>query len=641
MSNLKRVLGLKSITLITINSIAGSGLFFIPSIAAYHSGPSSIIAWIILSLIAIYMSMCLGELISMFPSAGGIYEFTKQAYGRFTSFFIGWFAWLIGNVITAMLIVIAVQYLLPFSGNSMLIMKFVISVFWVIIFNAMAYRGMKTSSFMLTTFSLITLFLMIILIIAGYSNINPGNYEPFFIYSSIWDNFSHIFISIFFISVTFFGLESVTFLSEETKNPSKTLPKALVYATIIIAIMSTILVITSLGAVNYKLLGISNAPFTLLASIAFGSVGFDLINLGIYLIIMGSAAVWVVTGPRLLLALTRDKLFIPKFNAIHKEFGTPHRSIIFQCVMTLIFIVVAFLGNGFKTLLSILIPMVLIIMSFTILSLTILRIKKPQLIRHYKAPFGIVGPIIITLFLISLIILWIIYEQNAVSLLILIGSFILIALPIYFLLELYYSPKTIEKTNDAIAYFSYLLEDIIIPKKMRAKILNYLGDIKGKKVMDFGCSVGTMTVPLTKEVGNIGFVYGIESSIKDINIVKKRLLNKNRENYIIFRDQEEYSRIHPYIQKVDAVVSVGLISYVQNLQNILKELNKKLKINGIAVFADYDKMFDVIPNIDWLEDDDLIKKYFKSAGFDVKIEREQGMAWGYVYLIAQKKKEIK
>ena len=160
MGELKRVLGLPAVLLITINSIIGSGMFFLPGIAALYSGPSSIIAWVILAVIAVYTSMCFGELVSMFPTAGGIYEFSKQAYGRFTSFIIGWMAWLVGNITTAMLVVGAIQYLLPIAGVEVTIAKITISIFWVIAFNAMAYRGMKTSSFMLITFSLITLFLI-------------------------------------------------------------------------------------------------------------------------------------------------------------------------------------------------------------------------------------------------------------------------------------------------------------------------------------------------------------------------------------------------------------------------------------------------------------------------------------------------
>ena len=168
----------------------------------------------------------------------------------------------------------------------------------------------------------------------------------------------------------------------------------------------------------------------------------------------------------------------------------------------------------------------------------------------------------------------------------------------------------------------------------------YIGDVYGKRVLDFGCSVGTLTVTLAKMVGQRGFVYAVESSPRNIAITKKRLGKLGVSSYSLIRDEEEYTRIHPDIRYLDAVVSVGLISFVQNLQNVLKELNRKMFVGGKLVFVDYDKLFDVIPNIDWIEDDRLIEDYFTNAGFKAVIERHQGLAWGYVYIFAEKVREV-
>lgn len=640
MGELKRVLGFPSVVFITINSIIGSGIFFLPALGAYYSGPSSILAWIILSIITIYSAYCFGELVSMFPKAGGIYEFSKQAYGRFPSFLIGWGAWIIGNVTTAMLIVGAIQYLLPVSGFQANMIKLGICIFWVIILNTLAYRGMKTSSFMLITFSLISLFVITVLIFTAMFHLSFSNYTPFFIHNGVFENLSYLLLTIFFISETFFGLETVTFLSEETKNPEKVLPKALVLSIIIITTLTILLVVLSLGAVNYEAFGASAAPFTLLIGQYFGKAGTDFLAIGAYLVIMGAAAGWIVSGPRLILALTRDKLFIPKFNVIHKEYGTPHRVIIFQTILTIIFVTLSFFGDGYKTLLSILIPMVLVIMSFAILSVTLLRHRKPDLLRPFKAPFGKTGPVIIVIFYILLIIFWIAVEPNSLNLLFLIGCLMFFAMPVYFLLELYYNPNVIKVTNQSVIYLSYLLEDFIVPKKMRKRVVNHLGDITGKRVLDFGCNAGTMSLILAKAVGENGHVYCVDSSLKELDITKKRLVKKGFKNFETIQEIDEYSRIHNNIKNIDAVVSIGLLSYVQNLNNVLKELNRELVIGGKVVFVDYDKLFDVIPNVEWIEDDKIIEKYFSDAGFKITIERLQGLAWGYVYVYAEKIKTI-
>ncbi|MBI2652417.1 amino acid permease, partial [Candidatus Woesearchaeota archaeon] len=113
MAELKRTLGFWTILSLSIASIMGTGLFFGAGIGSSYSGNASILAWIILSIVAIYISMYFAELVSMYPKAGGIYEFSKHAYNRFFSFLMGWIAWLVGNLTTALLVVAAIDYIIP------------------------------------------------------------------------------------------------------------------------------------------------------------------------------------------------------------------------------------------------------------------------------------------------------------------------------------------------------------------------------------------------------------------------------------------------------------------------------------------------------------------------------------------------
>ncbi|MFH1053964.1 MAG: amino acid permease [Candidatus Woesearchaeota archaeon] len=82
MSGLKKVLSYRTVILITINSIMGTGIFFLPALGAGKAGPASLISWGLMGLISIYIAMCFAELTSMYPSAGGVYEFCKHAYGK-------------------------------------------------------------------------------------------------------------------------------------------------------------------------------------------------------------------------------------------------------------------------------------------------------------------------------------------------------------------------------------------------------------------------------------------------------------------------------------------------------------------------------------------------------------------------------
>ena len=626
MPELKKVLNFPAILLITINSIVGTGIFFLPAVGAKHAGPASIISWAIMAVISIYIAMCFGELTSMFPKAGGVYEFCKHAYGRFASFIIGWATLIAGNITIAMLVVGAIQYLLPFHAP---FVKIPLSLFFIIVFNYIAYKGMKTSAVMLTAFAFITLSAVLGLAIPGAFHIQTGNFMPFFVFPA-----SAIFVTIFFIAETFFGWETATFLAEETKDGEKVMPKALILGTIIIGLISIGFVATSLGSIDWQTFGQSSAPLIDLGKMYYGGIGENIFTILVYLAIIGSVAGWIVSAPRLILAMARDRLFLSQLAKIHPKYNTPHHAIIFQTILSSI---IVFAGAGsYNTLLLLLVPVVLLMYSAVIFSLVVLRFKRPDIKRYYKAPLGKIGPIAIVLVNLALIAYWVIDTPGAVRLLTLGISFILLGIPLYFLLEMYYSPRAVRKTNNILAYLSLLFENILLPRHIRRRTLLLLGNIKNKNVLELGCSVGTLTMHIAEEVGPQGKVYATDISERDIAIAQRRLLRKGHKHVKVIHDRQHMYRIHPNVPKVNAVVSIGNLSYIRRLNEVLKGLNSRLSKGGKICFVDFDKFFDVIPNIEWLSDDNQIKKVFRNAGFYVDVFRRQGFAWKYIFIYGAK-----
>ncbi len=629
MAELKKVLSFRAILLITINSIMGTGIFFLPAVGAKHAGPASIIAWAVISLAAVYISMCFAELTSMFPKAGGVYEFCKQAYGRFPSFLFGWMTLIAGNVTIAMLVVGAIQYLIPFPAT---FLKIGICLFFILVFNYMAYKGMRTSAFMLITFAFITAGTLVSLIIPGLIRLDPSNFTPFFVFPV-----SAILVTIFFIAETFFGWETATFLAEETKDGRKVMPKALIYGTITIAVICMLFVVTSLGVIPWQEFGASKAPLTDLGRMHFGSIGADIFTILVYLSIIGSVAGWVVSAPRLVLALAQDGLFLKQFARVHKKYSTPYKAIIFQTILTSVLVIMGF--GSYQTLLMLLVPLVLVMYSGVLLSVTILRIRRPDIKRYYRAPLGKAGPLLAVGFNIFLLVMWITHEEGAMASVKLGLSFIAIGLPLYLLIEMYYDPKMIVEVNDAFAYIALLTERIYLPHSVRKKMIEMLGDIKGKRVLEYGCNVGTLTLWLAREVGPGGKVYAHSDLIYSPRIARKRII-KEGYNHVEMIVDEEPNRLHPTIPKVDAIVSVGKLSYIQDVKKVLRQMNKRLKKNDKVVFLEYDKFFDIIPNIEWLDSNSRIVEMFRDCGFYVNVFRKQGFAWQYVYIFGKKERDV-
>ena len=576
----------------------------------------------------------------MFPKAGGVYEFGKQTYGRFFSFIIGWVAWLVGNITTVVLIVAGVEYLLP--GNFK-VLKIIISIVFLLILNLIALLGMKESSFMVITFTVISILVIIGVLIPGFFSINPGNYIPFFAGS-----LTPIFVTLFFIAESFFGWEAATYLAEETKNPKKVIPKALLVSTIIVALMSVLLAVTMLGVIKWDVLAKSAAPLRDFSQIAFGNLGFtnikkvmDVISIGVYLTLLGSAAGNIITMPRLLLALARDKLFLKQFTEIHPKFFTPHKAIIFQFFACLLILFIGF--GSYTTLLSLLVPLGLVMYASVLLAIPILRFRKPEIKREFKAPLGKIGPLIIVLFFLTMVVMWATTQEGSGRILGLGGSLVLIGLPLYLLIELYNDPQMITEVNDVLAYLTLFTERINLPKTVQKEIFSLIGDVKGKDVLEFGCGVGTLTTKLAKAVGPAGTVYATSFSQNHLKITQKRTQLKDWDcqetlfgdvKYI--HDLEHTSRVHPDVGKVDVAVSVGTIGYVQEVEKVLKEINQLMPQTGRIVFVDYGDFFHILPNVDWLSTNDKIERVFRNCGFSVQVERKKGLFWNYIFIYGMK-----
>ena len=623
MAELKRVLGFWTTLALAVASIIGTGMFFSISIGSKIAGNGIILAWIILTLVGLYIAAFFGELVAMFPRAGGICEFSKQAYSRFTSFMIGWTAWFLGNMSVALTVVAAIDYIFP--DESKWLLKLSICIAFIILLNVIAYLGIESSAFLLVIFGLITVSLILSIIIPGAFDFHPGNFSPFLAFGA-----SSVALAIFFMAESFFGWESVTYLAEETKNPERTIPKALLIGTLIVGLLGTSLAIVSLGVLKWQFLSEVSAPLSFVVSEIYGTAAVKIAAWGIFVVLMGSAAGGIITMPRLLLALARDKLFIGQLAAVHPRYNTPYKAIIFQTIVSILIFFMAF--GRYEQLLSLVIPLGFLLYFFTVIIVLRLRITKPNYPRPFKVPFATVGTILLCLFFSGMVAFWVLAEPGAAFALSMAVSFVLLGVPIYLLLQIYYDPDEIIRINDFLAYFTLWFENIILPRKVRQQILTLLGEIKGKSVLEFGCSVGTLTTELAERVKPRGQVFATDLSKREILITRRRLYRKGHYHVVVIHDEHQVNRVHPRIPQVDAVVSIGMMGYMQDIKKILKEMHELLPYGGRIVFVDYADFFNVIPNAQWLSNDPLIARIFREAGFSVFVKREKGLFWNYVYV---------
>jgi basic amino acid/polyamine antiporter, APA family len=629
---LKKSLGFFAVCALILTSMIGTSLFFGISTGARYAGTASLFAWLLIGLLTIYVAACFGELISMFPSSGGVYEFTKQAYGRFPSFLIGWMTWIIANIGSAVLVVAALDFLVPGSGSvfiggfavSKAIVKLSAALAIIFFFNYITYRGVQASGTLLLVFALVMLVLLVLLIVPGATHIHPDYYrvaQP--ITPAI------LFIVMFFLVESFFGWEAASFLAEETKDAERTIPRALLWASGIVALLGLLLATVTFGVLPMDVIADNPNPVLALA-FAILPQAVPFIIVGVFLTFIGGVISNTISSPRLLFALARDKLFIEQCTRVHPVHRTPVNAIIFQTIVTVIVVVVAF--GEYSVLLSMLVPIALLMYSVVLLSIPRLRKIKPHHPRPFKVWFGDVGPIVVALFYLCIVVSWFVLTPHAISTLLLIGGFIALSLPIYFFLTMVYNPDAIISISNAAARVNYLLEDVLFPKAVRVEVLDlFRGHFKGKRVVEFGSGVGTFTLHLADEVGPQGRVTAIDFSESNLAILRKRAQRKDAPIELIY-DEHQVNRLHPDITRADIIYSVGFLGYVQDLNKVLREMHGVLVPGGKICFVEYTNFFKVLPDPAIVSDVEKLQKQFADAGFSVAIKKRQGFLWNYLII---------
>jgi len=132
MVKLKRSIGQKTLLFLAVNAIMDTGIFFTPAIGAALAGPASVISWIVMGIVSIIVAFCFAEFISMYPKAGGIYEYIKRSFSEFPSFIVGWIAWIVANITIAMVVAGSINYIFPQID---FYMKILIAVSLILLFN--------------------------------------------------------------------------------------------------------------------------------------------------------------------------------------------------------------------------------------------------------------------------------------------------------------------------------------------------------------------------------------------------------------------------------------------------------------------------------------------------------------------------
>ncbi|MFO7621687.1 MAG: amino acid permease [Bacteroidales bacterium] len=436
---------------IVAGAMIGSGIFIVSADIARNVGSPGwlMIVWVITGIITVIGAISYGELAAMMPHVGGQYVYLREAYNPLVGFLFGWTLFLV--IQCGSIAAVAVAFakftgvLVPWISEKNVLFRIwklnitstqVVAIAMISFLTWLNTRGIVTGKTVLNLFTSTKVIALFGFIAIGFlATKTIGSYEinreVFWQASQTGPDNQVIPIAGFTLIAaigtalvgSLFATDAwynVTYISGEVINPKRNVPLSLFFGTLLV---SVIYLFTNL--IYIKILPLSGSPdgadvlsrgiqfatddrvATSAMSVVFGEYAAIIMAVFIMISTFGCNHGLILSGPRVYYAMARDGLFFRKAGRLNKK-GVPGFAIAVQGVWA----VMLCLSGTYGNLLDYVIFAVLIFFSITILAIFVLRVKRPEIPRPYKA-FGYpVIPAIYILTTLTIMIILLIYKPN-------------------------------------------------------------------------------------------------------------------------------------------------------------------------------------------------------------------------------------
>ena len=332
---LKRAIRLPHATAMVVGIIIGASIFVQPSeiTGQVPSVTSVFLVWLFSGVLTFFGALVCAELASIYTRSGGVYVYLKEAYSPSLGFLWGWaMFWSMHSGIIAAVAVICARYVgffVPLTDAG--IKAVAISV--IAILSAVNYIGVKQGSALQSLLTLGKVIVIVFILLVGF--ILGSKAPEHFAAGEIAQPDSPL--NAFFLAMVaglfaFGGWHMVTYNSEETIDPKKTIPRALLLGILIVTISYI-----ALNAVYMYVLPLDEVASStrIAADAADALVGFGggafMAGIVIFSTLGGLTGI-ILCGPRVYYSMAQDGLLFRWMGKIHIKYKTPCRAIVAQAV---------------------------------------------------------------------------------------------------------------------------------------------------------------------------------------------------------------------------------------------------------------------------------------------------------------------
>jgi basic amino acid/polyamine antiporter, APA family len=454
---MKHELGLLDGTMLVAGSMIGSGIFIVSAdiTRRVDSAGWLILIWLITGFMTLTAAVSYGELSGMFPKAGGQYVYLKEAYNKLIAFLYGWSFF--GVIQTGTIAAVGVAFskfaayiIHPLSEDNILFHSSLVNIsaaqlvaiVVILLLTFINTKGVKTGKIIQNTLTIIKLLSLFGLIIFGL----------FALKADVWHaNWTHAFdmhqlnpngsisnytigaalgaISIAMVGSIFSSdaWNSVTFIAGEMNNPKRNIGLSLFLGTLIVTIIYVSANVMYTGVLSLHDIATADKDRVAVAAshVIFGNAGTYIIAVMIMISTFGCNNGLILSGARVYYSMAKDGVFFKRTGDLNKasvpEFGLWIQALV-ACILCL--------SGRYGDLLDMISFVAVLFYVLTILGIFILRVKRPDAERPYKAFLYPLLPAIYIIMGVTFCVLLLIYER-AYSLYGL--SIVLIGIPLYFI----------------------------------------------------------------------------------------------------------------------------------------------------------------------------------------------------------------
>jgi len=397
-AELRRSLTLYGLTMIAVGSTIGSGIFRTPGgIAAQVHLPEYVIAlWVIGGVAALTGALTFAEMGSMFPGAGGLYVYLREAYGDGMGFLYGWFILFISTSgsIAALSAVCSEHLIYLFGGGRDSVWELPLAVGITVFLTVINLFGVKIGEWMANLFTGAKLLGLALIIVAGLFFAGPeaavANAASDFVNTppaNLWSAFA---LGIVGVLWSIGGWHHASYVAGEAQNPKRDVPRAMMLGALIVTLVYVLANIAYLRLLPVEQIANSKT----VAADALGTLfawGGPLMAFLIALSTFGTTAIYCMTAPRIYFAMARDGIFFKKLAEIHPRWQTPANAMLAQSGWALFLLL--FWGT-FENLIEYVTFMDWVGLMLVGTTIFVFRKKRPDAERGYRTIFYPLTPVI-------------------------------------------------------------------------------------------------------------------------------------------------------------------------------------------------------------------------------------------------------